>query len=128
MRKRTAQERARRLRSLMTDAERKLWYRLRHRQLDSHRFRRQVPISPFIADFACVAQKLIVEVDGGQHRNNPHDAARDAYLRRGGWHILRFWDNDALMQTDAVLEVILKQLSTSRDERASERTRHSPPS
>jgi very-short-patch-repair endonuclease len=51
----------------MTDAERRLWSRLRHRQLDGHRFRRQAPIGPFIVDFVCLEAKLIMEVDGGQH-------------------------------------------------------------
>jgi very-short-patch-repair endonuclease len=74
------------------------------------RFRRQVPIGRFIADFACLESSLIVELDGGQHLDNLHDANRDRYLRGRGFRILRFWDNDVLQETDAVLEVIQRSL------------------
>lgn len=110
MRNALAQARATRLRKGMTDAERKLWYHLRRRQLGGCRFRRQVPIGPFIADFACLECALIVEVDGGQHASSHHDAVRDRFLRSRGFRILRFWDNEVLLQTEGVLEVILREM------------------
>ncbi len=62
----------------MTDAERRLWWRLRLQQLEGHRFRRRVPIGPYIVDFACLAARLVIEVDGGQHAAEPsHDASGD---------------------------------------------------
>src|SRR3546814_588702 len=90
---------ARRLRSDMTDAEQKLWQHLRGGQLDGLKFRRQHPIPPYIADFCCVAVKLIVELDGSQHGEQA-DAVRTRYLEAQGWRILRFWDNDALHETE----------------------------
>ncbi|HKS56186.1 MAG TPA: endonuclease domain-containing protein [Steroidobacteraceae bacterium] len=110
MRHPLTQRRATALRKKTTDAEQRLWYHLRRRQLSGVRFRRQVPIGPFIADFACLEASLIVEVDGGQHHDNPKDARRDVYLQSHGYRILRFWDNDVLRETDAVLEVIRRSL------------------
>src|SRR3546814_1612008 len=83
----------------MTDAEQKLWQHLRGGQLDGLKFRRQHPIPPYIADFCCVAVKLIVELDGSQHSEQA-DAVRTRYLEAHGWRILRFWDNDALQETE----------------------------
>lgn len=96
---------SRRLRREMTDAERTLWYRLRGSQLDGLKFRRQHPIPPYIADFCCVGLRLIVELDGSQH-NADADAVRTRILASQGWTILRFWDSDVLLNTDAVLEAI----------------------
>ena len=110
MRNPVTQRRATALRKRTTDAEQRLWYHLRRRQLNGARFRRQVPIGPFIADFACLESSLIIELDGSQHRDNPRDARRDRYLRAHGFWILRFWDNEALLETDAVLEVIRRAL------------------
>ena len=89
----------------MTDAERKLWQRLRGGQPGGLKFRRQHPIPPYIADFCCVAEKLIVELDGSQHSESV-DAARTRHLESQGWRILRFWDHDVLQQTEAVIEAI----------------------
>ncbi|MGI8561589.1 MAG: endonuclease domain-containing protein [Luteimonas sp.] len=89
----------------MTDAERKLWQRLRGGQLDGLKFRRQHPIPPYIADFCCIEKRLIVELDGSQH-SLAVDAARTRHLEKQGWRILRFWDNDALLQTEVVLDAI----------------------
>ena len=97
---------ARNLRTASTDAERRLWYRLRDRRLGGFKFRRQVTIGPFIADFACIEAKLIVEADGGQH-GSPNDQRRTQYLQSFGWKVLRFWNNDILQQMNAVLEAIL---------------------
>lgn len=110
MRNPLAQRRATALRKRTTEAEQRLWYHLRRRQLSGARFRRQVPIGPFIADFASLESSLIIEVDGSQHRDNAKDAHRDHYLRQRGFRILRFWDNEVLQQTDAVLEVVRRSL------------------
>jgi very-short-patch-repair endonuclease len=101
---------AKTLRTNMTDAERRLWYRLRAHRFDGHKFKRQVPIGPYVVDFACLARKLVVEVDGGQHSDNQNDAVRDGYLEREGFRVLRFWNNDVLRNTDGVLAVILGAL------------------
>lgn len=100
---------ARALRAEMTDTENALWRRLRRRQLMGSRFRRQVPIGPYIADFVCLEKRLVVEVDGGQH-NAGEDANRDAYLGAHGFCMLRFWNNDVLGNVEGVCEVILRHL------------------
>jgi very-short-patch-repair endonuclease len=97
----------------MTDAERRLWYRLRAHRFDGYKFKRQVPIGPYIVDFACLGRKLVVEVDGGQHAENARDEVRDGYLRAEGFRVLRFWNNDVLTNTQGVLEVILSALEQS---------------
>lgn len=103
--------RARKLRHNQTDAERRLWHHLRRRNLSGHRFRRQVPIGPFIADFACLDPKLVVEIDGSQHDQQAgYDAARSVFLEAQGFAVLRFYSNETLSRTDAVLEVIWKKL------------------
>ena len=102
---------ARNLRKALTPAETHLWYHLRRRQLARFRFRKQHPIGPYVADFACVERKLIVELDGSQHLDSAHDETRDAYLRGEGFRVLRFWNDDALLRTDEVLTVVLAALS-----------------
>jgi len=111
MREGSKHEFARHLRRSLTDAERRLWYHLRDRRLVGRKFRRQVPIGPFVADFACLEAMLVVEVDGSQHADGA-DAARDAFLRRHGFAVLRFWNNDVLTRTQGVLERIHAALST----------------
>ncbi|MCF7222034.1 endonuclease domain-containing protein [Marilutibacter chinensis] len=101
---------ARQLRRAMTDAERRLWCHLRNRVLMGWKFRRQHPIGPYITDFACIEAELVVELDGGQHAEDPRDAIRDAFLQAEGYRVLRFWNNDALERTEVVLEVILAAL------------------
>lgn len=101
----TALQNARLLRKGMTDAEQKLWQHLRGSRLDGLKFRRQHPVPPYVADFCCVEKMLVVELDGSQHRLEA-DARRTRYLESQGWRVLRFWDNDALMQTEAVLDAI----------------------
>src|SRR5277367_6680388 len=86
--------RARAMRRAPTGAERRLWRLLRDRRLDGLKFRRQVPIGPYIVDFLCVGARLIVEADGSQHNESPHDEVRDASLARGGWKVLRFWNHE----------------------------------
>jgi very-short-patch-repair endonuclease len=101
---------ARKLRRNMTDTEQVLWRELRRNSL-SWRFRRQFPIPPFIVDFACVEARLIVEADGGQHSpSKDEDARRDTALRSRGWRVLRFWNNDILMNRAGVLQTIAEAL------------------
>ena len=106
----------RELRKNPTDAERRLWARLRRRQIEGRQFRRQAPIGRYIVAFVCFARKLIVEVDGGQHSLD-RDAERARWLEGEGFRVLRFWNNDVLGNTDAVVEAILDVLR-ERDCRA----------
>jgi very-short-patch-repair endonuclease len=100
-------ERARGLRNRMTDAELRLWLRLRCEQLDGFRFRRQFPIGPYIVDFVCFKARLIVEVDGGQHATNEaQDARRTEWLASQGFRVLRFWNTGVLGETDAVVQQV----------------------
>lgn len=110
MRERQKTQRARELRRDMTDAERLLWRHLRASQL-GYRFRRQHPIGPYIVDFACLSAKLVIELDGGQHADSASDAHRDAFLRRQGFRVLRFWNNEVLQNPEGALGMILQQLS-----------------
>jgi very-short-patch-repair endonuclease len=101
---------ARDLRARMTEAETRLWFHLRRRELGGRRFRRQHPIGPYIADFACLDAGLVVELDGSQHLLSRTDARRDACLRRHGFRVLRFWNDEVLLRLDDVLEAILRAL------------------
>jgi len=104
-------ENARRLRRNSTDAERRLWYHLRNRQLDGFRFRRQVPLGGFVADFACIEAALVIEIDGAQHVDLARaDAERTRRLARAGYRVLRFWNTQVLQETEATLEAILRAL------------------
>jgi len=102
---------ARQLRRTTTDAERRIWYHLRDRRLGGYKFRRQWPLGPYIADFACLEVGLVIEHDGSQHADSPCDAIRDRYLQGLGFTVLRFWDNEALNETEAVCASILRWLS-----------------
>ena len=103
---------ARRLRRDMTDAERLLWRRLRGRELLGWKFRRQHPVGRYIVDFVCVEAGVVVELDGGQHADAPTDATRTRFLEATGLLVLRFWNNDVLTQTEAVLAVILSAVTS----------------
>jgi very-short-patch-repair endonuclease len=99
------------LRSTPTDAEIRLWSRLRRKQLDGLRFRRQQPIGPYIVDFFCPAAKLVIEVDGGQHAMlENEDAWRTRWLEARGYRVVRFWNNEVLANTNGVILVILESL------------------
>jgi very-short-patch-repair endonuclease len=105
---------ARKLRHNQTDAERALWFRLRDRRLRGLKFRRQMPIDRYVADFCCEAARLIVELDGGQHvERSQQDAERTAALEAHGYLVLRFWNNDVLRNIDGVVESILQTLNPS---------------
>ena len=103
--------RARSLRREMTEAEKLLWKHLRSRQLQGFKFRRQMWLSGFVADFACVEAKLVVEADGGQHDNSAHgDQLRTEILAREGYRVRRFWNHDILTNVDGVLQSIAEAL------------------
>jgi very-short-patch-repair endonuclease len=104
-----ANERARALRKSMSDAERKLWRGLRARRIDGARFRRQHPIGRYIVDFVCLEQRLVVEVDGGQHTEDEHiaaDARRDRWLESEGYRVMRVSTTDVYGNLDGVLDTI----------------------
>jgi very-short-patch-repair endonuclease len=106
-----AHDRARALRLNMTDAERKLWQALRSRQIDGYKFRRQVPIGRFIADFACHAARLVVEIDGGQHDpDSRRESERTAFIEAEGYRVLRFWNHDVLANVEGAHAVIAEHL------------------
>jgi len=106
-----ANEKARALRGNQTDAEQALWQRLRNKQLDGFRFRRQVPVGHYIADFVCHGERVIVEVDGGQHvEQKQYDAARTAFLEAEGYRVRRFWNNDVFGNIEGVLERVRETL------------------
>ncbi|WP_421761275.1 endonuclease domain-containing protein [Devosia sp.] len=99
-------QRARSLRAASTDAERKLWSRLRSRQVEGFKFVRQYAVGPYFTDFVCRDEMLVVEVDGGQHSTEA-DIARTRFLNAEGFSVLRFWNNEVLTNTDGVLEALL---------------------
>jgi very-short-patch-repair endonuclease len=105
---RTDVRRARRLRKEMTDAEVRLWLHLRAEQMDGYPFRRQVPMGPYVVDFACLKARLVIEVDGGQHAEEKldRDRRRTAWLESRGFRVLRFWNHEVLQETEGVLESI----------------------
>ena len=92
--------------------ERRLWYHLRDRRLGGAKFRRQLPIGPYIVDFVCVEIRLVIELDGGQHSEQvAYDAARTAFIEHEGYRVVRFWNDEVLKETEAVLELILGALN-----------------
>ena len=106
-----AHRNAKTLRVGMTDAERRLWSRLRFEQLGV-KFRRQHPIGSYVLDFASLAPKLAVEVDGSQHLEQlAYDERRTAWLEARGFRVLRFWANEVLAETDGVVARIVEALA-----------------
>jgi len=113
MRKNQKTHQARVLRKNLTDAEQVLWRHLRHRQVAGFKFRRQHPVGPYICDFVCLEEMLVIEVDGGQHAAAiVYVQRRSHYLRSQGHEVLRFWNNEVLLQTDSVLDVIYSYLAS----------------
>ena len=99
---------AKRLRSNQTDAEQKIWIRLRSRQINGLKFRRQYVKGPYIVDFCCLEEKIVVEIDGGQHAEQAeNDQRRTKYLSKRGYRVLRYWSHDVLNSTDVVLQHII---------------------
>ena len=107
--------RARALRKVDNDAEAALWSELRNRRLGDRKFVRQLPIGPYFADFACRESRLVVELDGSQHYESEYDRRRDQFMISEGWSVLRFWNIDALVERDAVVETILAALERRLD-------------
>ena len=110
----------------MPSAEQQLWRFIRRKQIGGFRFRRQHTIGPYVADFVCVEARLAVELDGDQHDEaaaRAHDEKRNAYMERGGWTVLRFWNNDVYNNIDGVLEVLYDAAMNSL--RAMEIEKHS---
>ena len=106
---------ARKLREDATEAEKLLWSRLRNKQVLGAKFRRQQPIGPFIVDFVCLQKKVVIELDGGQHRAQiEKDKKRDMWLRHQGYEVLRFWNNEVLQNLEGVLETVRRKLLAGR--------------
>jgi very-short-patch-repair endonuclease len=116
MRNPRAQRRATKLRHSPTDAESRIWYFLRRGHLLGFRFRRQVPIGPYIVDFLCTEAALVVEIDGSQHADAMvYDSRRERFLASRGLRVLRFWNTEVLLETEGVIEVILHELGSVSD-------------
>ena len=103
-------ERARSLRRNLTPAESALWMRIRGRQLGGFKFVRQEPIGRYYVDFVCRERRVIVELDGGQHSENPEDRLRDSELSALGYRVIRIWNNDITENADGVLQMLLSEL------------------
>ena len=123
-----AREHAKALRSNLTDAERRLWYLLRAHRFRGYKFKRQLPVGPYIVDFVCLAERLVIEVDGGQHSESRSDLHRDLWLKDQGFRVLRFWNNEVLNNSDGMLEVILKHLGAASTAPSPGRADARPPS
>lgn len=112
-------DRARELRRNQTEAELRLWGILRGRRIANAKFRRQVPIGPYIADFVCREVGLIIEADGGQHSDQvAYDTRRTAWLEAQGYDVLRCWNMDILEETDGVIERIASEVQALRQSKS----------
>lgn len=109
--KRETTEHARQLRKNLTDAEQRLWRCLRYRQLNGRKFRRQQPIGPYIVDFACFENRVVVELDGGQHAGRSiADEKRTRWLAAHGFRIVRFWNHEVLADIESVVVAVRQAL------------------
>jgi very-short-patch-repair endonuclease len=111
-------ETARRLRANATNAEVRLWRQLRRLETKGTHFRRQVPIGPYVADFACMAARLVIEIDGSHHGEEDikaRDDERTRWLESEGYQVIRFWNNDIVQNPAGVLDVVYAALYGSRD-------------
>ena len=101
------------LRKKSTDAESYLWRYLRNRQIEEFKFRRQQPLGKYIVDFVNFKRKIVIEIDGGQHAiYKEKDKVRDSWLRKEGYEVLRFWDNEVLNNMEGILKVVREKLLT----------------
>jgi len=108
--------RARELRKDQTDVEKRMWAMLRDKRLARLRFGRQQPIGPYIVDFFCPERKLVVELDGGQHsERTKEDNARDRFLGKAGYKVLRFWNNEFIENEESVLGEIIRVAESRQD-------------
>jgi len=108
----SARKFARELRHSATEAERALWARLRAEKLQGTRFRRQVPVGPYIVDFACLKSRLIIELDGSQHLDKAaYDQDRSVFLEPQRFRVLRFWNNDVAERSDSMIETVVWALA-----------------
>lgn len=104
---------ARKLRKRMTEAERALWAILRRKQLEGHRFRKQVPIGQYIVDFACLDARLVIEVDGGQHSESATDSERDTWLKSQRFRVMRFRNNEVLENPEGAMLTVVRALESN---------------
>jgi very-short-patch-repair endonuclease len=110
----TLKQRRRELRRNQTEAEKMIWSRLRNGLFLGMKFFRQYSIGPYIVDFYCPKRRLAIELDGGQHAEDDtrrYDAERSAYLRTQGIKVMRFWNNDVLIDTEAVLAELIERIT-----------------
>ena len=101
--RRTGISAARTLRRRLTDAGVRIWFLLRDRRFAGFKFRRQVPVGPWVVDFICARRHLVVEIDGSQHADNPTDRTRDCDLQTRGYRVVRYWNHEVLANSDGVL-------------------------
>ena len=106
------QSRARTMRKTPTEAERLLWAMLRDRRFSAFKFRRQVPVGAYIADFMCYSARLVVEADGSQHCESDYDARRTVWLERQGFHVLRFGNHEIVTQRREVMDRLFAALDS----------------
>ena len=110
-----AQERRRRLRSTSTDPERLLWWAIRDRQVDGHKFRRQHSIGRYIVDFACLEQKLVIELDGDYHDQViDKDLERQRFLEDSGYQVLRFSNDEVSADLEAIVIAVSRALKSGQ--------------
>ncbi|MCP9468881.1 MAG: endonuclease domain-containing protein [Nitrospira sp.] len=102
---------AKHLRRHMTESENRLWQHLRAHRLNGQKFRRQQPIGPYVVDFVHFGARLVVEADGGQHHDAPHDKQRDNWLHQQGFTVLRFWNHEIMGNLDGVLATIMEAVA-----------------
>jgi very-short-patch-repair endonuclease len=100
------------MRSESTEAEHRLWQLLRAHRFAGYKFRRQVPLDFYIADFVCFSERLVVELDGGQHAESTRDERRDSYLKAQSFRVIRVWNSDLFTDEDGVAELVLSALRT----------------
>ena len=115
---------ARLQRTSMTREEVLVWSIIRRQQLGV-RLRRQLPIGPYFADFACLSPKLIVEIDGGHH-GDQRDKRRDAYMKQHGWHVVRLWNNEVRSNLDGIQAYLQTTLDSLKAQNPLAAARRSP--
>jgi very-short-patch-repair endonuclease len=114
------------MRTHPTEAEKQLWIMLRDRRLGAFKFKRQQIIYPYIVDFICFSQRLVIEADGSQHADSKYDERRDAFLSAQDFSVLRFWNSDVLANAAGVFDAISHALTSPHPPTASRRAPPSP--